>query len=233
MKPQRIGRRFVAAHGALVLCAGLVECVLASLMASPGFAVFGYTAAAILFSLCLLLPAIYLAASVYDERLLFPVANYFLVSVVSIASWLAFWLVRSAPTNLRYLSILAGMHGLLWALWYVRLAFHLKEIPRKAAFLCILAGTSAFLGIVLSTQSQPTQLGAVTAITYYTMFIGIQLLLSAMYLYRELESKVASASRHTYQGGEPFFARNQRRPMMLGFAADSQTAESPSGAAAN
>jgi hypothetical protein len=192
-KTRKIGWRFLAAHGALMLGVGLAACTLASLMVSPGFVQATYRIAVVLFASCLLITGFYFGKTVYGERPHLPIANYLITGLLSIVSWSILWLLRSAPVDLRFLSILAGMQGVLWGMWYVRLAFYLRNLPRKAALLCILAGTDSFLGMVLSTQSEHSQLSAVSTVAYYSMFIGIQIFLAAIYLYREMETGVEVA----------------------------------------
>jgi hypothetical protein len=199
-------------HGALMLCLGLATCTLASLMASPAFAELGYAIAVVLSASCLVIVGIYLGELAFGERSYCPIANYLLVGLLSIACWLMFWLLASAPTELRLLTLLAGMHGIVWSLWYVRLAFYLKAFPKKAALLSILAATTSFLGIALATESELTQLSATAVAAYYTMFIGIQILLSTLYLYREFEIEGWSLRSPAHERKAVSVAANSRVP---------------------
>ena len=185
-KALTIGRGYMAGHGALMLCIGLATCTLASLMTGSAFAGSGYAIAVVLSASCLLIVGTYLGALVLAERSHCPIANYLIVGLLSIACWFVFWLLGSAPTDLRLLTLLAGMHGVVWSLWYVRLAFYLKAFPRKAALLSILAATTSFLGIALATKSELTQLNAAAVAAYYTMITGIGILLTTVYFHREL-----------------------------------------------
>ena len=186
----KVGRHCLMGHGVLMLCLGIALCSLGSLMTNPMVDESGYTVAVVLTALCLLITGLiaYLGALANRARHLRQVAIYLLVGAFSIACWLIFWLIQSAPVDIRLLVLLAGLHGLFWGLWYVRLAFHFQAYPRKAAVLCVLAGTTSSLGIILATQSQLTEINAVTAVACYTMFIGVQILLTAAYLYRECET---------------------------------------------
>lgn len=213
---QRIGRHFLAAHGALMLCLGLAACILATLMANPAFARFGYMIAIVLTASCLVITGIYFGAIAYSERSRLPVTNYFAVGLLSIASWVIFWFIRSAPIDLRLLSLLAGMYGMFWGLWHVRLALHLRAFPAKATFLCILAAATSFLGIVLSTQSQPSQLSAVAVVAYYSMLIGIEILLATLYLYRECEALEGALSCDFLERGQVSIATDSRRSPIRG-----------------
>ncbi len=201
-KKRRIGRRQLMGHGVLMLCLGLATCTLASLITRPAFAELGYAIAVCLSASCLLIVGIYFGALILAERSHRPIANYLIVGLLSIACWLLFWVLGSAPTDLRILTVLAGIHGVVWSLWYVRLALYLKAFPRKAALLCILAAASSFLGIALATETELTQLGAVAVSAYYAMYMGIQILLTTVYFHREFESDGWSLHRRGDEGCE-------------------------------
>jgi len=177
-------------HGALMLCLGMALCSLGSAMSNPVLDELGYAIAVVLTALCLLIPGVFFG--VFAKKVRPPIVTYLGVGALSIASWLIFWLIQSAPSDLRFLVLLAGLHGLLWSLWYVKLAFSFQACPTKAALLCVLAATTSFLGIVLATQSQFSKLSAVTAVGCYTLFIGVQILLTTTYLYRSIETQEES-----------------------------------------
>lgn len=185
VKTWNVGRHFLMGHGVLMLCLGIALCLLGSLMADPSLDASGYTVAVALTALCLLLSGGYLGVVEYraGQRRL---ANiYLLAGALSIACWLIFWLFQSAPTDLGLLVLLAGLHGLFWGLWYVRLALHFQAYKRKALVLSVLAATTSSVGIILATHSQPSNLSAVTVVACYMTSIGIQILLTTAYLYRE------------------------------------------------
>jgi hypothetical protein len=163
-------------------------------MATPAFVQIGYTMAVVLLAICLLISGINLGVVVYRERYHLRIFNYLMVGLLSLGAWSVIWLIRSAPIDLRLLSLLTGVQGAVLSLWYVRLALHLKSLPEKATLLSIVAATTSFLAMVLSTQFQPSRLSAVAVIAYFSMFIGMQILLTAMYLYRELKMEVETLS---------------------------------------
>ncbi len=202
VKTWNIGRHFLMGHGVLMLCLGIALCLLGSLMADPSLDTLGYTTAVVLTALGLLISVGYLEVMEYraGQRRL---ANlYLLAGALSIACWLIFWLIQSAPTDLRLLVLLAGLHGLFWGLWYVRLADHFQAYARKAVVLSVLAATTASIGIILATQSQPSKLSAVTAVACYMMFIGIEILLTTLYLYRECGKGGELLSESSPKGNE-------------------------------
>jgi hypothetical protein len=191
VKTGKVGRNLLMGHGVLMLCLGVALSSLGSLMTNPMVDELGYTVAAVLTALCLLIAGliVYLGVLANKASHRRPVAIYLLVGALSTACWLIFWLILSVPLDIRLLVLLAGLHGLFWGLWYMRLAFHFQAYPRKAVVLCVLAGTTSSLGIILATQSQLSKLSAVTAVACYTMFIGVQILLTTAYLYRECETE--------------------------------------------
>jgi uncharacterized membrane protein HdeD (DUF308 family) len=183
VKTWKVGRHLLLWHGGLMLCLGIALFCLVGFMANPIHDESGYTMAVVLAALCLLIACVCYVMQENRARRRAFIALYLLVGSVSIACWSIFWMVQSPPLDIPLLVLLAGLHGLFWGLWYLRLAFHFRAYPKKAVVLCILAGTTSSLGIVLSTRSQPTNLSAVTAVACYTMFIGVQILLTAPYLY--------------------------------------------------
>jgi hypothetical protein len=189
VKTGKVGRNLLMGHGVLMLCLGMALFSLGSLMTNPMLDELGYTITVVLTALCLLITGVYLGVLANRARHRRPVAIYLLIGALSTACWLIFWLIQSAPLDIRLLVLLAGLHGLFWGLWYMRLAFHFQAYPRKAVVLCVLAGTTASLGIILATQSQLSKLSAVTAVACYAMFIGVQILLTTAYLYRECETE--------------------------------------------
>ncbi len=213
-KSWKIGPRYVTGHGALILCLGLATCVLSSLMTSSPFAEMGYFIAVALSISCLLIVGIELGKSVLGERPHCPPGNYFVVGLMSIVCGCLFWLLGSAPTELRLLSLLVGAHGVIWGLWYFRLAFYLKSFPQKAALLSILAATTAFLGIAIAKEPELTQIRAVALAAYYAMFLGIQIFVTAAYLYREFETEDWSLRRHNNEASEVHLHESSRTPIV-------------------
>lgn len=188
----KVSTPFVMGHGVFMLCLGMALCSLGSLMTNPRVEVLGYSVAVFLTALCLLAPALIvgigvLANGIWHRREFY---IYLWVGVFSVVCWLVFWLNRLAPLDM--LVLLAGLHGLFWGIWYVGLAFHLQVSPLKAGLLCVLAGITSAIGIILSTQSNLSDISAVTAVACYTSWIGIQTLLTVPYLFRNWKTSVLS-----------------------------------------
>ena len=180
-----VGRHFLIGHGVFMVSLGIALNVFGFFMADPYLSALGYTMAVVLTVLGLLIPGVYLGVLENREGHRRPAKIYLLVGTFSIACWLIFWLIQSAPTDLRLLELLAGLHGLFWGLWYVRLALHFNTYARQAVVLSVLAAATSSIGLILATQSQMTQLGAVTAVACYMTFIGMQILFTAVYLHRK------------------------------------------------
>ena len=187
----KVSPRFVMWNGVLILCLGIALCCLGSFMTDPRVEAFGYTVAGLLTAACLMAPVLLACVAALVNKAWRRTAFYiyFVAGVLSVACWLIFWLNRLAPLDM--LVLIAGLYGLVWSLWYVGLAFHLKADPRKAALLCVLAGTTSAVGIILSTQSDLSGISAVTAVACYITWIGLQTLVTVPYLFRNLQVRTA------------------------------------------
>jgi len=170
--------------GASALFLGMSLFVLASAMANPAFENVCYAIAVILVASFLLTNAVFHGIQASRER---PGSSavYFIAFASSVACWLIFWLIEQASLEIRLLSLSAGMLGLFWSLWYIRLAIRTRAGNRKAALLCILAATTCYLGIVVATQSHVSTMASITEVACYIAFAGVEILLTAIYLFRE------------------------------------------------
>jgi hypothetical protein len=186
---RKVGSNSLAGQGVLMLCLGMALSALGSVMANPLHAELGYGLAAVLTSLCLLVAVIHLGVLEVREGSRRPVAIYLLAAGSSITCWLIFWLAQSASADIRFLGILAGLHGLFWGLWYVRLAIRFQSYAAKAVVLCFLAASTSCVGIILATWPELTKLSSVTVVACYLSFIGTQILLTAAFLHRECEAE--------------------------------------------
>jgi len=188
-KTWKIANHSITSHGALMLCFGMGLSTLGSLMSNPLHTESGYALAAVFAALSLLIAGAYLGVLEARARLRRSAAIYLLVGVPPIACWLIFWLFQSASSDIRLLNLIAGIHGLFWGLWYLRLAFHFQSHSAKAIVLCILGAITSGIGIIIATQSDLSKLAAVTTVACYMTFIGIQILLTAVFLHRECKEE--------------------------------------------
>lgn len=194
VKGWKVGHRFLMGQGVFTLAVGMALCSLGSFMTNPKAGSLGYILAVSLTAASLLGQAFIaysglLANKVWRHRELY---IYFSAGMFSVVCWLVFWLYRLAPLDV--LVLLAGLYGLLWSILYIGLTFHLHASSRKAGMLCVLAATTSVIGIILSTQSNLSDIGAVTAVACYMIWIGIQALLTAPYLFRNWKNRTAEGT---------------------------------------
>ncbi len=95
---------------------------------------------------------------------------------------LFFWL--DAKASVQILALLAGLHGLFWGSWDLRFASHLRDHPRERRALHILGGITIGLAILLVAGMEFSSRGAVTLLACYLTYIGIHILLIAIYILR-------------------------------------------------
>jgi uncharacterized membrane protein HdeD (DUF308 family) len=172
-------------NGVLMIGLGTTLCAMGSLMAKPMNEQLGYLLAEVLTALCLLL--VFASVGIRENNAL-PQrlsAVYLAASVASIVCCLVFWLIQSASADLRLLGILAGLHGLVWGAWYLRLAFQFRSNSVKQLMLVATAATTSSLGMILATQPALSKLGSVTVVGCYMIVLGVQLYLTSAFLYRE------------------------------------------------
>lgn len=191
-KTSKVGLTIATAPGVLMLSLGMALSALGSYMTNPSIEPAGYITAVLLTAACLLGPVLVagIGISLNGKWRSREVCIYLWLGAFSVVCWLVFWLTHLAP--LEMLVLLAGFHGLFWSLCYVWLALHLQASPRKSAILCLLAGTTSSLGIILATHSNSTDISAVTAVACYITWIGIQNLLTVPYLFHNLDYRTAA-----------------------------------------
>jgi len=167
-------------------------------MSDPAFLESGNEIATVLTALCLLIPAAFfwVIPQGINRRTM---ALNVLVASSLIGCWLILWLLQSRPSDLLFLVLLGGLHGVFWSMWYMRLASIFHANAKKASLLCVLAATTSLPGIVLATQSHIGTLTAVTELAWYALFIGIQILLTSMYLYRESQAETGLQAERVLQ----------------------------------
>ena len=194
-------RSLLIGHGMLMLSLGMALFFLSTLISDPHFEKIGYVAANALTAACLLIPAS--VFTVFAKRLRHPrpMVVYLSVCALSIACWVTFWFVQFSPVDVPSLALLAGLHGVFWSLWYVRLALNFKGYPVKATLLSILAASMPFLGAILATQAELSPVRAVTMVAGYAMYIGISTLSMTVYLFRECADEAELPAAEPVQHG--------------------------------
>jgi hypothetical protein len=172
-------------NGVLMIGLGTTLCGLGSLMAKPINEQLGYALAEVLAALCLLIVGVSVGLRENPMLPRRPGTVYLAAGAASLVCCLIFWLIQSASGDLRLLGILAGLHGLFWGTWYMRLAFQFQSNSIKQLTLAALAATTSSLGIILATRPGLSKLGSVTAVGCYMIILGLQLYLTSAFLYRE------------------------------------------------
>lgn len=172
-------------NGVLMIGLGTALCALGSLMARPMNEQLGYLLAEALTALCLLLVCVSVGTRENQAQSQRLSTVYLAAGAASIACCLVFWLVQSASVDLRLLGILAGLHGLVWGGWYLKLAFQFQPNSIKQLMVVATAATTSSLGIILATRPGLSKLGSVTVVGCYMIVLGMQLYLTSAFLYRE------------------------------------------------
>jgi uncharacterized membrane protein HdeD (DUF308 family) len=172
-------------NGVLMIGLGTALCALGSLMAKPMNEQAGYLLAEVFTALCLVLVCVSAGIREDNARPQRVSAVHLAAGAASFVCCLGLWLVQSASADLRLLGMLAGLHGLVWGAWYLRLAFQFQPNSIKQIMLVATAATTSSLGIILATRPGLSKLGSVTAVGCYMIILGLQLYLTSAFLYRE------------------------------------------------
>jgi hypothetical protein len=98
--------------------------------------------------------------------------------VLGLILWFSPW------GSVQALAVLAGLQGLFWATWDLRFASHLSDHPRERSGLRILGVTTLALGLALVTGLELSSQQALLLLASYVMYIGIQILMVGLYIYR-------------------------------------------------
>jgi uncharacterized membrane protein HdeD (DUF308 family) len=172
-------------NGVLLIGLGTAMCALGSFMTKPTHEQSGYVLAEVLAVLCLLIVGVSVGIGENPMLPRRPGTVYLTAGAASLVCCLIFWLLQSASIDLRLLGIVAGLHGLFWGTWYMRLAFQFQSNSIKQLTLAALAATTSSLGIILATRPGLSKLSSVTVVGCYMIILGLQLYLTSAFLYRE------------------------------------------------
>jgi uncharacterized membrane protein HdeD (DUF308 family) len=86
--------------------------------------------------------------------------------------------------SVQLLAVLAGLQGLIWGGWDLRLASHLRDHPRERRALRVLGVITFVLGLLLVIGMEFTSQGALLLLGMYVTYIGVHILLIGLYIYR-------------------------------------------------
>jgi hypothetical protein len=106
---------------------------------------------------------------------------YLFFAAVAMAAGLFFWL--SPWGSVQLLAVLAGLQGLIWGGWDLRLASHLRDHPRERKAMRFLGVITLALGLLLVIGMEFTSRGALFLLATYVTYIGIHILLIGIYIY--------------------------------------------------
>src|SRR5437660_12578393 len=168
-----------------MIALGTAVCATGSLMARPIRAPLGYIVAAALIGVCLLMS--YVCFGVRHKRAM-PwrvIAAYIAVGSLMVCYTVfsaIYWGWLEAPV----VGLFAGLLALLWAGWFVALAFTFPPASPQAIGLCALAAANSSFGFILASRTGLTRLTAVTAAGCYTILLGVEIYLTAVMLHREV-----------------------------------------------
>jgi len=106
---------------------------------------------------------------------------YLFFAALAMGAGLFFWM--SPWGSVQLLAVLAGLQGLIWGGWDLRLASHLRDHPRERKALRLLGALTLALGVLLVIGMEFTSRGALFLLATYVTYIGIHILLIGVYIY--------------------------------------------------
>jgi hypothetical protein len=173
-------------HGFSVLFLSMGLFVTSAVMSSGVFEEIGYKIATALTAVGLVIPATFFLVALRGPRQNRRMFTNLSLAAATVMCWFILWTLQSSPADIHLVVTLAGLQGILWSLGYMKIAFSLRAYPRRATYLCVTAAATSFAGIVVATQPALTVLNAVTAAASFNLFVGVQVVLTAAYLYRQI-----------------------------------------------
>ena len=182
-------------HGIVMIIIGTSVCAIGSVMARPMREELGYVLAAALTSLCVVIASLSLGFGKQwtPKRHLFP--TYLAVGASLIACCMISWLIQPGLIDVRVLGLLAGVLGLVWGSWYMKLAFNFQSNSFQSCTMSVLAAAITSLGIMLATRTGFSKHTAVTLVGCYIIVLGVQVYLTAAFLHREVARERAMQRR--------------------------------------
>jgi hypothetical protein len=172
-------------HGVLMIALGTVVSALGSVMAAPIHEQLGFVLAAMLLGAGLLVAL--LTMGFRGMRALpRPVTAAYMAAGLLMVCYAAYSAIQGESLEIPLVGLLAGLIGLHWASSFLALASTYKGFSPQAIGLCALAAANSSLGVILATRIGISKLGAVTMAGCYVIFLGVQVYLAAVVLYREV-----------------------------------------------
>jgi uncharacterized membrane protein len=176
----------VTTDGLLMLSLGSVLFCFEPLLTNPKTANNGYVLAIVLTSACLFFAGFRFVRAIRGASTHHRVF-YSLIAEFILACAVAVWIVESSPIDLRILDLLAGVHGILWGIWLLKLALQFQTRVIKAALVSLLAALTSASGVLIAVQPGLTKITALTLVSCYTMSIGLVIVSLELFLYRSFD----------------------------------------------
>ena len=183
VREARVHTTVLVAQGILMIALGLALFWVRSTMTNILFEATGCIVAVLLTAACLLLIGVIdgiggLALHRGHRRELH---CYLFVAATAMVAGLFFWI--SPWGSVQLLAVLAGLQGLIWGGWDLRLASHLCDHPRERRSLRVLGAIMLALGALLVIGMELTSRGALFLLATYVTYIGIHILLIGVYIF--------------------------------------------------
>jgi hypothetical protein len=105
---------------------------------------------------------------------------YLFLGATSMIAGLVFWF--SSWGSVQILACLAGLQGLFWGVWDLRMASHLRDHPRERTALRILGFITLVLGCLLVVGMEQSSRTALVLLGLYSTYIGIHVFLIGVYV---------------------------------------------------
>ena len=170
-------------QGLLMIGLGLALFWVGSTMTNILFEATGVVVAVLLTAACLLLIGVLdaIAGFTIHKGHRRELRCYIFVAAIAMIAGLFFWF--SPWGSVQILAALAGLQGLLWGGWDLRLASHLKDHPRERRALRIFGAITLALGILLIVGIELTSRAALFLLAFYVTYIGLHIFMIGLYIY--------------------------------------------------
>ena len=170
-------------QGVLMIGLGLALFWVSSTMTNILFEAAGCIVAVLLTAACLLLVGVVdcIAGLTIRKGHRRELHFYLFFGATSMIAGLFFWF--SPWGSVQILAVLAGLQGLFWGVWDLRLASHLQDHHRERRALRIMGGITLALGLLLVAAMELSSRGALLLLATYFTYIGIHILMIGLYIY--------------------------------------------------
>lgn len=189
----------IVAHGVAMIGVGLALLYVRATMTNIVFDVFGTIFALLLVAASLLFSAFldWVCAVGMGVRHLKELRRYLLLSIFSAGCGLFFFLYP--PASLRILCYCIAAYAIFLGIGKLRLVQHWNGGTYERFILSAFGFIAVCFSGVLASVANKEERDAVGVLGVYSFFVGLQMLLSTFYLYRQETIRVENQSRHQTQ----------------------------------